>query len=62
MADKANYVLMAFRPLVILFFAALSIGSVVSTQGAGGLVSTQPFVNDTSTFAPISVGAAIGGY
>ncbi|MFN3925619.1 MAG: Putrescine importer PuuP, partial [Pseudarthrobacter sp.] len=41
-ADKANYVLMAFQLLVIVFFVALSIGNVVSTSGAGGLVSTQP--------------------
>jgi putrescine importer len=61
-ADKANYVLMAFQLLVIVFFVALSIGNVVSTFGAGGLVSSQPFVNDTSSFATISAGAAIAAY
>jgi putrescine importer len=61
-ADKANYVLMAFQLLVIVFFVALSIGNVVSTSGAGGLVSSQPFVNDTSSFATISAGAAIAAY
>ena len=61
-ADKANYVLMAFQLLVIVFFVALSIGNVVSTQGAGGLASTQPFFNDTSSFATISAGAAIAAY
>ncbi|MDQ0676083.1 amino acid transporter [Pseudarthrobacter siccitolerans] len=61
-ADKANYVLMAFQLLVIVFFVALSIGNVVSTSGAGGLVSSQPFVNDTASFATISAGAAIAAY
>ncbi|WP_235010523.1 hypothetical protein [Arthrobacter sp. SLBN-112] len=50
-ADKANYVLTAFQRLVIVFFVALSIGNLVSTSGAGGLVSSQPFVNDTASFA-----------
>jgi putrescine importer len=61
-ADKANYVLMAFQLLVIVFFVALSIGHVVSTAGAGGLVSTEPFFNDTSSFGTITAGAAIAAY
>ena len=59
-ADKANYVLMAFQLLV--FFVALAIGSVVSANGAGGLASGQPFFNDTASFATISAGAAIAAY
>jgi putrescine importer len=61
-ADKANYVLMAFQLLVIVFFVVLCVGKVVSTSGAGGLASTQPFFNDTSSFATISAGAAIAAY
>lgn len=61
-ADKANYVLMAFQLLVIVFFVALSIGNVVSTSGASGLADTRPFFNDTSSFATISAGAAIAAY
>ncbi len=61
-ADKANYILMAFQLLVIVFFVALSIGNVVTTSGAGGLASTEPFFNDTSGFATISAGAAIAAY
>ena len=53
---------MAFQLLVIVFFVALSIGNVVSTAGVGGLTSTQPFFNDTSSFATISAGAAIAAY
>lgn len=62
MADKANYLLMAFQLLVLVFFVALAIGSVVSANGAGGLASGQPFFNDTSSFATISAGAAIAAY
>ena len=61
-ADKANYLLMAFQILVIVFFVALSIGHVVDTAGAGGLVSTEPFFNPTSSFSTISAGAAIAAY
>jgi putrescine importer len=61
-ADKANYVLMAFQLLVIVFFVVLAIGNVVSTSGAGGLASTEPFFNSTSSFATISAGAAIAAY
>lgn len=61
-ADKANYVLMAFQLLVLVFFVALAIGSVVSANGAGGLTSGQPFFNDTASFATISAGAAIAAY
>ncbi|NKX54306.1 APC family permease [Arthrobacter mobilis] len=61
-ADKANYLLMAFQLLVIVFFVALSIGHVVSASGAAGLASSQPFFNDTSSFATITAGAAIAAY
>jgi putrescine importer len=61
-ADKANYVLMAFQLLVIVFFVALSIGHVASAAGAGGLASTAPFFNDTSSFGAITAGAAIAAY
>jgi putrescine importer len=49
-ADKANYVLMAFQLLVLLFFVALAIGNMVSANGAGGLASGQPLFKDTSSF------------
>ncbi|NKX49644.1 APC family permease [Arthrobacter deserti] len=61
-ADKANYLLMAFQLLVIVFFVALSIGHVVSTAGAGGLASAAPFFNDTSSFGTTPAGAAIAAY
>src|SRR4051794_27408586 len=53
-ADKANYVLMAFQLLVLVFFVALAIGNVVSANGAGGLASGQPFFNGTASFTTIS--------
>ncbi|QDG64434.1 APC family permease [Pseudarthrobacter sp. NIBRBAC000502771] len=61
-ADKANYVLMAFQLLVLVFFVALAMGNVVAANGAGGLTSGQPFFNDTASFTTISAGAAIAAY
>ncbi|WP_349903339.1 APC family permease [Parafrigoribacterium humi] len=61
-ADRANYALMAFQVLVIALFVALSIGSVVSSQGAGGLLNASPFANSGATFSGISAGAAIAAY
>ncbi|MET1034372.1 MAG: APC family permease [Arthrobacter sp.] len=61
-ADKANYVLMAFQLLVIVFFVALSIGHVVSDEGVRGLFSAEPFMNATSGFGAITAGAAIAAY
>jgi putrescine importer len=61
-ADRANYVLMAFQVLVIALFVALSIGSVVSSSGAGGLFNASPFTGPGATFAGISGGAAIAAY
>lgn len=61
-ADKANYVLMAFQLLVIVFFVGLSIGHIVSGSGAGGLISAEPFINPESGFGAITAGAAIAAY
>lgn len=61
-ADKVNYLLMAFQILVIVLFVALSVGYLVDRQGAGGLADTGPFFNGTSTFGTISSGAAIAAY
>lgn len=61
-ADRANLILMTFQILVIVFFVALSVGSIVSDQGAGGLVSSSPFVGIEAGFAGIAGGAAIAAY
>ncbi|WP_417563590.1 APC family permease [Microbacterium sp.] len=61
-ADRTNYIMMTFQVLVIVVFVALSIGSVVSQHGAGGLLSAHPFINSTSSFAMVSAGAAIAAY
>jgi amino acid transporter len=61
-ADRTNYIMMSFQVLVIIVFVALSIGSVVSQQGPGGLLSVNPFANSTSNFAMVSAGAAIAAY
>jgi putrescine importer len=61
-ADRTNYILMAFQVLVIVGFVALSVGSVITSQGAGGLVDAGPFANPGATFSGISAGAAIAAY
>ena len=61
-ADRTNYIMMAFQILVIVVFVALSIGSVVSHQGLGGLIDGGPFANPASNFTMVSAGAAIAAY
>ncbi|MDJ0314356.1 APC family permease [Arthrobacter sp. H35-D1] len=61
-ADKANYALMAFQILVIVFFVALSIAHIVNSSGAGGLANSTPFLNAGSSLGTISAGAAIAAY
>jgi putrescine importer len=59
-AEKANFVLMAFQILVIAFFVVLSISQVVSDGHS--LASGDPFFHPGSTFATISGGAALATY
>lgn len=61
-ANRANYILMAFQVLVIGLFVALSIGSVVAADGAAGLVSPAPFTGIESSFSSVAAGAAIAAY
>ncbi|WP_210505866.1 APC family permease [Naasia sp. SYSU D00057] len=61
-ADRANYLLMAFQVLVIGIFVALSLGTVVSDSGAGGLFAAHPFANPESSVAAVTAGAAIAAY
>jgi len=61
-ADKANYVLMAFQLLVLVFFVALSVAHVADASGPGALLSTAPFDNAASDFGTITAGAAIAAY
>ena len=61
-ADRVNYVMMAFQVLVIGAFVALSIGSVVAGSGVSGLFSAAPFFNSESSFSMVAAGAAIAAY
>ncbi|MEW2484104.1 APC family permease [Mycobacterium sp. NPDC049093] len=61
-ADKANYLLMAFQLLVIGLFVALSVASVVRSSGAGGLVSASPFTGMGAGIGGVTAGAAIAAY
>jgi amino acid transporter len=59
-AEKANFVLMAFQLLVIGFFVVLSVKQVLHVGDA--LASTQPFFHPGSTLGTISGGAALATY
>ncbi|MGV0782875.1 APC family permease [Mycolicibacterium sp. XJ775] len=61
-ADRANYLLMAFQLLVIGLFVALSVASVVRSSGAGGLVSASPFTGIGAGVGGVTAGAAIAAY
>lgn len=61
-ADKANYLLMAFQLLVIVLFVALSVASVFRSAGAGALVSTGPFTGTDAGIGGVTAGAAIAAY
>lgn len=59
-AEKANFVLMAFQLLVIGFFVVLSVKQVL--HAGGSLAATQPFFHAGSTLGTISGGAALATY
>ncbi|MFG1641114.1 APC family permease [Amycolatopsis sp. NPDC049252] len=59
-AEKANFVLMAFQILVIGFFVVLSIKQVLHVGDP--LASTQPFFHPGATLGTISGGAALATY
>ncbi len=61
-AERANDLLMVFQILVIAVFVALSLRHVAGIGGAGALASTEPFLNDSTTWAGISGGAALAAY
>ena len=61
-ADKTNFVLMAFQAIVLLIFVVLSIISVTGGAGTGTIVSSSPFVGDHATFSQVVSGAAIAAY
>ena len=61
-ADKANYLLMAFQILVIVLFVGLSLAHLLGADGVGGWFSLSPFQGEGATFNSISGGAAIAAY
>jgi putrescine importer len=61
-ADRVNWVLMAFQLLVIVFFIGLSIGSVLGGEGTGSLISASPFVGEGAEFGGVVAAAAIAAY
>ena len=59
LAKTVNGLLMAMQALVITIFVALAIAFI---NQRGAIVSTAPFFNLSSGFAPVSAGAAIAAY
>ncbi|MGW4489066.1 APC family permease [Amycolatopsis sp. NPDC004368] len=59
-AEKANFILMAFQVLVIVFFVVLSLKQVL-TDGHS-VASADPFFHAGTTFGAISGGAAVATY
>lgn len=61
-ADKANFVLMAFQVLVIVIFVVLCAVAVAGDRGASGLLSVEPFWNSSTQLTAVTAGAAIAAY
>jgi len=61
-ADKANFALMAFQSLVIIIFVGLCIVYVAGGDGAGTLLSVEPFYANTTTWTALTAGAAVSAY
>lgn len=61
-AARANFLLMAMQVLVLGFFLLLCVLHVIDVDGAAGLVSGQPFVNNATTMSGVAAGAAIAAY
>ena len=61
-ADRANFVLMAFQTLVLILFVVFAILFIVGANGAGGLVNSSPFVGIDASFGAITAGAAVAAY
>jgi putrescine importer len=61
-AANANILLMAFQILVLGIFVALSLRQVFHAAGAGGLVSSTPFLNSHTSISGVSAGAALAAY
>lgn len=61
-ADKINFVLMAFQALVIVLFVGLSIRSVLGGTGTGTLLSLSPFTGQGSSISAVVAGAAVAAY
>jgi amino acid transporter len=61
-ADRANFLLVIFEVLVLVFYIVLSIKHLWGHDGVGALFSLQPFVGVTETLGPIASGAAVAAY
>ncbi|MFD2757939.1 APC family permease [Gulosibacter faecalis] len=61
-ADRVNFVLMAFQFLVIALFVGLTIASVVGESGGAALISASPFTGEGAEFSHVIGAAAVAAY
>ena len=61
-AERTNFLLMAFQTLVLILFVVFAIMFIVGANGVGGLVSSSPFVGIDASFGAITAGAAVAAY
>ncbi|GAA2341590.1 APC family permease [Saccharopolyspora halophila] len=61
-ADKTNYLLMAFQLLVVGLFVAFSLAHLFAQGGTGSWFSLDPFAHESTTWGGISAGAALAAY
>ncbi|TIC83006.1 APC family permease [Nocardioides sp. GY 10127] len=61
-ADRANFVLMAFQLLVIVLFVVLCLAHVLGHGGGSALFSLAPFGGSGATFSGVTAGAAVAAY
>ncbi|MGP4020068.1 APC family permease [Saccharopolyspora sp. 5N708] len=61
-ANKANFLLMAFQLLVVAIFVVLSLRHLLVADGPGAWFSGAPFANGLTTWGGVSAGAALAAY
>ena len=61
-AERTNFLLMAFQTLVLILFVVFAIMFIVGANGVGGLVNSSPFVGIDASFGAITAGAAVAAY
>jgi amino acid transporter len=61
-ADRANFLLVLFEVLVLVFYIIFSINHLWGSGGAHAMFSLQPFIGVAHQLGPIAAGAAVAAY